>query len=154
DIPRGVPVETSYPAWIMALDENGGELVAAKTNLDLIPERRIHIRAKKDQIVRTRTLLFVPLEVTNDGLANQSVGLVIEGKRRYWAHLWHKRLALRPGMSFTVTLTVRIPVEAQHGQDADIIVQATSLKDGSARDFVQIGVAPPYAIRTNVSTDG
>ena len=153
-IPHGVPLDRTFPIAIMALDEHGGEIVSGVTQVHTIPVHRVSIVAQVDRIVRTRTLLMIPLEVTNHGAADDDVGLILEGKRRYWARLSHRKLFLRPGQSYTATLTVRVPVEAEHDQSADILVQATSLKDGGARDFVRVGVAPPYVIRTNASTYG
>lgn len=153
-IPHGVPSDRVFPVVLMALDEHGGEVVSAGTLACTIPRHRILVRAVEERIVRTRTLLIVPIEVENAGALPDDVGVILEGKRRYWARLSHRKLFLRPGQRFMVSLTVRIPVEAQAGQDADLLVQATSLTDGGARDFVRIGVAPPYVIRTNASTYG
>lgn len=153
-IPHGVPLDRDFPVAIMALDEHGGEIVSAVTTVHTIPVHRVQIRAVQEKIVRTRTLLMIPLEVTNHGAAADDVALILEGKRRYWAKLSHRKLFLRPGQRFTAMLTVRVPVEAEHDQDADLLVQATSLTDGGARDFVRVGVAAPYVIRTNASTYG
>jgi hypothetical protein len=153
-VPPRVPLDRVYPVAVMALDEEGGQIVTAAAELVTIPVHRIRIRPVPERIVRTRTLMLMPLEVANLGSAPDTVALILEGKRRYWARVSHRRLRLNPGARFLVTLTVRIPVEAQYGQDADLVVFATSVKDGAARDSVRVGVAPPYMIRTNASTLG
>ncbi|MBI4862223.1 MAG: hypothetical protein HY815_18495 [Candidatus Riflebacteria bacterium] len=153
-VPHGVPLDRRFPVVIMALDDQGGEIVSASTELVTIPVHRIRIAARRDRLVRTRTLMMIPLTVTNEGAANETVGLILKGLRRYWAQLSHRRIYLKPGASYDVTLTVRVPPEMQYGQEADIEVQATSLKDGAARDFVRIGVSPPNMVRTNASTFG
>jgi len=154
ELPHDVPLDRRFPVVIMALDEHGGEIVSCRTDLVVNPNHRVRMVALKDRVVRTRTLLMVPLEITNLGSKDESIGLIIQGKRRYWARLSHRKVFLRPGAKYVVTLTVRVPVEIQYGQTADLTVCATSLKDGAARDFVRVNIDPPHMIRTNASTSG
>lgn len=153
-VPSDTPVDFRTPLVLMALDEHGGEVVSASVDLRVIPNYKLQIRAVWERVVRTPGMIIVPIEVHNMGSQEDIVGLLLGGKRKYWGRLTHTVLRLKPGQVYETRLTIRVPIEAQAGQDALLDVKAHSLKDSRARDVVQVDVFPELRARSNASTYG
>ena len=151
-VDNNAAVDQVYPIEIMALDENGGQLVNAVSNVRVIAGHKIAMRAIWEGVQRSPGIVIVPIEVQNLGAADEVVGLMLAGKRRYWGRMTHQTLRLRPGARFETRLTIRIPQEAVPGQDALLTVKAQSLTDPRANDDLSIEVFPQKHGRTNAST--
>jgi len=142
-VPDDVPLGLTVPFAVSAVNDRGDEIGAVTFEVATCRRHAVDIVLDEDGVTRNPGLVTARLHVTNLGTVHDTVALLIRGGVRRWqATLSAERLSLAPGQTGQSRLIVKIPPRVSERKAVSVEIQAKSITDSSASDFVSVDVTP------------
>ena len=142
-VPNEQKIGQLIPFAVSAINERGDEIGAVTFELATCKRHQVNIVLDEEGTTRNPGLVTARLHVTNLGTVHDTFALIIRGGMRRWhATLSATRLSLAPGQSGQSRLIIKIPPRAQDRKVISVHVQAKSVTNSSANDFVIVDVKP------------
>ena len=142
-VPDGEKRGQLIPFAVSAINERGDEIGAVTFEVATCRRHAVNIVINKDGMSKNSGLITTKLVVTNLGTVRDTFALIIRGGVRRWqSRLALNRLTLAAGESGVSTLIVKVPPQENKRKEISVDVQAKSVSDSSASDFVTVNITP------------